>query len=139
MAGEPNEVVWRGVRPIAGIRGVWPDIDAVRVIDSAYQAGAGSLIIYTVPAGKILFVTSAFLAARYSGAANAWGAIGVRDALDAHQYWFAMVYIVGANSYNTPLSYFPAVEVPAGYDVYVRSGDALLDANGIINGWIEDA
>lgn len=136
--GEPNQVLWRGVRPITGIRGVWPGIDAERIVKSKYLSGAGPAIVYTVPADTRLYLTSAFASVRFDGAGPSWAAIGVRDGGDAHLYWLAMIYVVDASFYNTPLSYFPALEMTAGYDVYVKTGSANADINGIINGWLED-
>lgn len=139
MAGETNEVNWRGVRPVSGIRGVWPARNSQRAITGGYQAGVGVTIIYTVPVGKLLFIASAYASSRNSAAAVAAGFSFVRNAADVYAYPLLYHYYTVAGQLSDSASFLPALEVPAGYDVVVQVTAAGIDARCNIFGWLEDA
>lgn len=139
MSGESNQVLWRGVRPVEGIRGVWPARNSVRIIKEAIQVGVGSAIAYTVPASKIFFITSAELSCYNSAGGGVETGLGIRDGGDVH-LWFLMVHYFEAQSQHSGShQFFPAIEVLAGYDVYVMSGGANVTSRGLAFGWLEDA
>jgi len=170
MAGEPNQVKWRGIRPTdppenipvtpaAGstikvyqdvpanlkaanypvARGIYPNPpDAVRVNEFKYAWNSTS-ILYEVDDGKVLFISAAWEA----GANQAVGWDGgfyveVVDAGDVFKILLLQMIINGGTCSNTKMEFNPAVEVPAGWKVTVRSRTADLICYGAIFGWIED-
>jgi len=139
MSGEANEVLWRGVRPVSGIRGVWPARDAVRVNERDEQVGAGTTILYTVPANKILFFRTAILTCFVNPAAVCAGYIGVRNDLDVNQYHIGIQRFVVAGQLQGGFNFCPALEAAADWDVFIFSSNANLTADGAIHGWLEDA
>ncbi len=139
MSGEHNQVKWRGVRPVEGIRGVWPSRNAVRVNKEAEQAGEGNTIIYTVPASKIFFMTTAGMAAYNSAGGGKIAGVGVRNVADEHQIYVCYHYFAAQAEHSHQHKYFPAIEVIEGYDVYVVTDSANITALGSAFGWIEDA
>lgn len=138
MPGEDDQTVWRGVRPIGGIRGVWPEIDAVRVFAEAWNAGAVTEIVYTVPGGKILFLSSGSMFSRKEADGSGYVTLMERDAGDVEKRVIihSTYAIKGQLSIN--VSFFPAVEIAAGYDIIVKSDVVDAKGRGIINGWLED-
>lgn len=139
MSGETDQVRWRGVRPIDGVRGVWPEKDAERINKIVYNVGAGTFVGYTVPAGKKLFISSVIFPIRLTVAALGTSYGFVRDASDTLVY-----YIIGMNfavqgQWSFSNQFCPALEVPAGFDVCLYTDLAGLDAWMLFFGWLEDA
>jgi len=139
MPGEPNEVNWRGVRPVSGIRGVWPARNSVRVNATGSLGAAGITIIYTVPVGKILFTSSVWLTSFRTIQRNDNAYLYVRNVADVEQYRMLQHGWAATGQQSSNLMFRPAVEASAGWDVcitisfddgYVRAG---------IHGWLEDA
>lgn len=139
MSGEADQVKWRGVRPVSGIRGIWPDVDAVRAHGRAYQAGIGTNIVYTVPSGKILFISTYFFASRLSVDGSYNGFIGARDTDDVVQFIMIYHFYDFKGQIATTAPFTPALEALAGWDVIVQSYNVNLDVNGGFFGWLEDA
>lgn len=139
MGGEADQVRWRGIRPVEGIRGVWPARNSVRIAEEAAQVGAGATIIYTVPTGKIFFLTSGGMAAFNSAGGGNTAGVGVRDGDDSHQYSVCFHYFSAQNEVSDSHQFFPALEVPADYDVYAYSNNASVTLLGQAFGWLEDA
>ncbi|MFZ2149260.1 MAG: hypothetical protein WAV28_18775 [Sedimentisphaerales bacterium] len=139
MSGEANQVLWRGVRPISGIRGIWPDIDAVRVHASKFVSGVGVNIVYTVPAGKKLFISNALQSSLLTIDIQAFASLQVRNAADVQQYFISCHYFIVTGAYNTTFNFSLALEADAGWDVYVESNHANLATRGTIHGWLENA
>jgi len=139
MPGESDRTKWRGIRPIHGIRGIWPALDSVRVTDSGSQTGSGTNDIYTVPSGKILFISNAQLTTRQTATANTAGYISVKNDSDVHQYHFCYLLHSIASAFNMSAEFRPALEAGAGWDVYVGSNNAALAVVGAFFGWLEDA
>lgn len=139
MPGETNEVNWRGVRPVSGIRGIWPARDAVRINAEGWIIVAGTAVVYTVPAGKILFIASAYLTTRFTVEALEGGHSSVRNGADVHQYrlnrhdHFVPGQLVSSQNFS------PALEAAADWDVIVTSTHNNLRVAALIFGWIEDA
>ena len=139
MSGESNQVLWRGVRPVEGIRGVWPARNATRIAKEATQVGVGNAIVYTVPASKIFFMTSAGLSCYNSAGGGQSTGLGIRNGADVHQYYLVFHYFSAQSQHSGARPLFPAIEVPATYDVYVISSSANITAMGSALGWLEDA
>jgi len=138
MGQEPDQIRWRGVQPVAGIRGVWPAIDAERVNESGYTSNANTTIIYTVPASKKLFIDGDLMTSLLTAVATVSGKMGVRDAGDVLVYWMQYHYYAAAGQTTVAMPHVPAIEAEAGYDVFVTSGHANMSVRGTIFGWLED-
>lgn len=139
MSGEANQVLWRGVQPVSGIRGVWPAIDAVRVQSSANAQGVATTLLYTVASGKKLFISSANQSSRVSADAACFSYFAIRNVADERVRTLLFEWFRFAGQTTNQVRYFPALEVPAGFDVYIDSNHDNLDVFGIFNGWLEDA
>jgi len=139
MSGEANQVKWRGVQPVAGIRGVWPSIDAVRVVTGQYRTTAGTSIIYTPAAGKILFVSSVSMTTLNKVVQASQHNIRVRNVADVDQFYVMYHYMWLQESINQSQPFMPAIEVPAGYDVIMYQSAADMYCRSFIFGWLEDA
>ena len=93
-------------------------------------------IVHTVTAAKTLFLTSAVLGVEVIAAGNA--AAWIRDVGDVFWWYLFRTDIVAAQ--NPPIgvvTFWPPVEVPAGYDIVVMSAVALLKVRLSIHGWEE--
>lgn len=138
MGGENNQVKWRGVQPVAGIRGIWPAVDAERKIIEQYQSGVGTVVMYTVGAGKLLFISTASLTTRCSGAAAHYVWIVIRNAGDVVQVHVITQYYSVADQITTVIHFTPALEVPAGYDITLDVGNGPFVSRAGVYGWEED-
>lgn len=138
MSGETNEVLWRGVRPVAGIRGVWPDVDAERIDKVGGQNGLGTTILYTVPAGKKLFISSAFISSTLSSSLEAHTNFFVRDAAQATKFYFYQLKYKYQGQQASGMSYTPALEALEDWEVCLYGSNAAIKATGIFHGWLED-
>lgn len=139
MAGETDKVLWRGVRPILGIRGIWPDVDATRVNETAAQANIGITIVYTVPASKILFLSSMFLVSRNDAEQVASIHALVRDGNDDEVYRIVSAYYNQKTQQASAMQYTPALEAETGWDVVVSVEHDDAVGRLIISGWLEDS
>lgn len=123
---EKNRMRWVGVRP--GHNGT-------QVLERRYATNA-RVTVYTVGAGKVAFITHIALGSpsNVSGAVYCVIANTVPEDL-----WFP---IIGYNITNMPsihgeASYWPPIELPAGYIIAVFSGAAGLDVWCSVHGWEE--
>ena len=139
MSGEANQVLWRGIRPVEGIRGVWPARNSDRIAEEATQTGEGNSIVYTVPASKIFFMTSSALSCYNSAGGGNNTGVGIRNGDDEHQYYMVFHFFSAQSQHSGSRIFFPALEVPAGYDVYVVSSSGNIVAMASAAGWLEDA
>lgn len=123
---------------LANTRGIIPDpINATRVNQRNYVNGVDTAIIYTVPANKILYITSAWLAITESADAAGLGMIFIRDASDgAVAYLFIQRYNK-AGQVSMSNQYWPAIEAAAAWDVCVNATHANLAAEAGFSGWLE--
>jgi len=132
-----NEVLGR-LAFLANTRGIIPDpIDATRITKSASQSGAGTNVFYTVPAGKVLFIDSAWLGGRETADADSYFSLASRDTGDAFYLAFLTLGFTKAGQHSLSNQYIPALEFPAGYDVYLESGHANIKADAGFSGWLE--
>lgn len=139
MGGEPDQVKWRGVQPVSGLRGVWPARNAVRISEDALKTGSGNSTLYTVPESKILFISSALLTTRLSADAQCRGKLSVYTDGDTEVNILLYQLLEKAGQLCNNTQFIPAIEVPAAYYINVDSNHANLSAMGFINGWLEDA
>lgn len=139
MSGEPDQVKWRGVRPVQGIRGVWPARNATRFYGAGSCSGIAVVLMYTVPADKILYISSVMQSTRESAAAPGAAVVYVRDVLDATTYFITYIMFDTAGQLVIPLTYSPALEAAAGFDVCVANDHANIDTFVTFQGWLEDS
>jgi len=139
MSGENDQVLWRGVRPVDGIRGIWPERNATRIYANNAAIGSTTTIVYTVPSGKILFIGSGQLSSRASADGEYIAELKVRDGSDDDVFVLLQNWHRISGQMGSMLSYLPALEVAAGDDVVVRSSHANLSTGAMIFGWLEDA
>jgi len=123
---EPNQVKWWGIRPAH--RGT-------QVAKSASAINA-TVIIHTVTAGKTLFLCSASLSLQ-SGVGG--GNIFVRNGADVWQFALlaAQIFTAAATSQGSSITFWPPLEIAAGWDLCTISGAAACSASGFIFGWEE--
>jgi len=123
---EPNQVKWMGIRP--GHNGT-----QVVALNTATNA---EVLLYTVTAGKTLFLVSASVG--WTGGGSGWGIIMIQTAASAD--WYYPCFTSGSSNYFASQGNFnPCVplEVPAGYKCYVKSVGATFRVHGSIFGWEE--
>lgn len=139
MSGETDRVRWRGVRPVEGIRGIWPARNSVRVYEDASQSGIGTSIIYTVPAGKLFFLATLSFGSKLIATEGSYSYVAIRNVGDVIQSY------ISYHNYNIPwcfsnaFPFSPALEVEAGFDVVLYCHKNSTFARAFINGWLEDA
>ncbi|MBA7494511.1 hypothetical protein ES702_05087 [subsurface metagenome] len=138
MPGEQDEVRWRGVRPVEGIRGVWPERNATRIQEAGARTSSGGENFYTVPANKKLFISSLVLTSKLTLAAEVYSTMSVLNAVDVTQYTILRQIYTIAGQQTLPLSFMPALEVLAGWKVRIYSSSDNLFVFVYIFGWIED-
>jgi len=123
---EQNQVKWVGVRP--GHNGTQV---------AAYAAminGVG--VVYTVGAGKTLFLAECFLCS--TGNITGQCSLAWYDDLWAFQRYFCMCdTIAGVQIQKDHCNFCPPLEIPAGHIIAVASGALGLTASGQIFGWEE--
>ncbi len=139
MSGESNQVVWRGVRPVEGIRGIWPARNAVRINEDAEAVGVSSITIYTVPANKILFISTVDMASIQSSIAAVSVRLNVFNELAAFSYRIKYHYFEAVGQQVSSSRYVPALEAAAGYTIRIFSAHADGQAAACLHGWLEDA
>jgi len=123
---EPNQVQWVGTRPAH--RGT--QIAANVFVDNV------TTIIYTVSAGKTLYLCHAILASTSIVAGN--GVLKIRDAVDADWIHLARAYQTALSwGQNYSIPFWPPLEIPALYDVVVLSNAVGCSWLGGIHGWEE--
>lgn len=125
---EDNMAKWVGVRP--GHNG-----EQVGGYDGVAN---GDVILYTVPADKILLIFNWSLTAN-SAAAAVFAFLGIRDALDVQTHALGQLRLKNSMPNSIVGSRYIPYEVPEGYDVYVSSNSADCSAYGTFDGILIDA
>lgn len=124
---EHNQVKHVGVRP-TGLMG------ATQIAKWAY-ANNSTAIVHTVTTGKTLYLTSIIMSAVPIAAGEAH--FSVRDTGDTLAYHLGQTRCLINAGFISPASFQPALEIPAGYDIYVVSDTANFLALLSIFGWEE--
>jgi hypothetical protein len=123
---EPNRVKWVGVRP--GHEGTQ--------IHKRGVATNAIAIVHTVTAGKTFYFTGFVWFARASlAAAEVIGRI--RNVADVTVIDFIDYYFFTVGQLSICKSYWPPIEIAAGFDIVVYSTDATSWAALTIDGWEE--
>lgn len=122
---EPNRANWIGVRP---------GHDGQQIARYA-PANNATVIIYTVPADKILLLCSFTYNAHSTG--GNYGTMGVYNAAAALQYLFVNAGMpINGNVIFHSGTFNPPLEIPTGYTIRVVSTGATVWASGFIHGVI---
>lgn len=135
----PDGTTTQPVTPPSTVRGIWPAPNSTRVFASQSVINTGEIGFYTVPAGKILFISGISLSTRQSAAQQGKGYLIVRDDQDTPLYSPLYLAMETAGQIADSQTYVPAIEVPAGYDIAIVSNAANCDATAEVTGWLEDA
>jgi hypothetical protein len=123
---ETNRVKWVGVRPAH---------DGTQVtVDSFTSAGAA--ILYTVTAGKTLFLCH-FTLECSSGAVVSGADFWVRNGADVIQYYLLRQRLAISRETIISPSFWPPIEIPAGWDIVMGVGVATTTEYAFIHGWEE--
>lgn len=138
MGGEANQLLWRGIRQIEGVRGVWPARNSTRFHNNTGRSIAGVSLVYTVPTGKILFLSTIGCSSRLSAAANVFCYIYINDAGASTIVRPIVHNYTVAGQMAESKYYCPAIEAPAGGTVRLYNSAANLHIEGLFSGWIED-
>ena len=123
---EPNQVKWMGTRP--GHNGT-------QVLEHLIDALAADGVIYTVPAGETLYLTYGHI----SSDANATFIIGLEIFTDGgvlHRWLIRGYNFLNSEFVNECRSWWPPIEIPAGYTVRKFSSGAASSL-AVIHGWAE--
>ena len=124
---EPNRARWVGVRP---------GHDGTQVVKYA-RAENATVIIHTVTAGKTLFLCG-LMGSVFDNGGGQHTVVFVRDGADVFKYYLYWGENNASAGEPFSKSYWPPIEIPAGYDVCAQSTAAAHYINAIIDGW-EDA
>lgn len=123
---EPNQVQWQGGRP--GHSGTQ--------VQARGEANNSMVVVYTVTAGKVLYLCTAGLSTYTAVAGSAFLAIYTGVPVFWHDL-LAFYQAINATSGNPTIAFWPPLEVPAGYQIQVRSSVVGLIVQGYIFGWEE--
>jgi len=123
---EPNHVKWQGVRPAH---------DGTQVLSEQYVIN-GTLPIYTVPVGQTFYLCTVGMACAIF--AVGLGIVGVQTDVPATiANLLYDNYVAGSHLPTKNVSFWPPIELPAGYSVFVFSGVPVLQMYGWAHGWVE--
>jgi len=123
---EQNQVRWQGVRPAHD--------GTQRVGDATATAAAAQVLL--VGAGKIFYLCTAMMG--FSAIAAGWCDLAVNTAIPALWHRLLVDYVAAAASGITKsITFWPPLEIPAGYTIDVASGAAGLTVYGAVFGWEE--
>jgi len=132
-----NEVLGR-LAFLANTRGIIPDpVNATRIDNYEREIVNTTEIVYTIPAGKVLFIDSAFLGIFNSSASANRVRLEIRDAADVYVSIILAAGCQASSGGQVSKCYPVAREVPAGYDIIIYSPAASVYATGGISGWLE--
>lgn len=123
MGAAYNELSWRGVSPIPGIDGIWPARNSTRVNERAVNEAAGDVIVYTVPAGRKMYLSNLNMSAFLPENKESRARVTVRNEGDVLQYVAAEIRYGAAGQVALPCSFYPALELLAGWDIVLTNED----------------
>jgi len=123
---EPNQVKWQGSRP--GHNGT-------QVLESFTTVAIATTPFYTVPVGHTLFLTNVAV----SSSINVSSVLWVNIHTDAPAFWRTLLVgetIINADRMALVNQYWPPVEIPSGYIIYVHQ-TVNVNIRITIHGWYE--
>jgi len=97
---------------------------------------SGTLVLYTVPSGKTLYITHCWLATHVSD--SKYGDIYIRDTDDNLAYILLMQRSSSnCSALTNSATYLKPIEVPSGYDIVLFNSEGANLVMGGFTGWIE--
>ena len=123
---EPNQVKWQGVRP--GHNGTQVLADG--------QCDNSTIILYTVPAGKVFYWCGWNMIA-YGPAAAGDSYLYIYTAVPAIWRRIQRFFYAITDSRALSKSYWPPLEIPEGYSIRLVSTVVGHALQGSIHGWVE--
>lgn len=113
--------------------GIWDKAGVIQVLESDEALNA-SVILYTVPGGKTLYLTSLYARFVTGADAGAVPAILIRDEGDnVIVNWY--MRLAASSGANLELNFCPPIVVPTGYDMVAYSPNNNTHAFGSIHGY----
>lgn len=134
---ETNEVRMRGVIPARNAEpipvGKIPDL-ATQVVKQSSASGA-TATIHTVTAAKTLYLNTVIFSIYnvQTNVATLW--MGVTNDSDTVQYYFFYTSVTSKEPFAVPATFFPPLEIPAGWKVKVYSNVSNAIAYGFLHGY----
>jgi len=123
---EPNYALRVGIRP--GHDGT--QVVATETCDNS------TVIVYTVTSGKVLYLCEGMLS--IPSLVTGKAVLALRDTGD--NFWRSLCRIRAAAATTVQanhVNFWPPLEVPSGYDIYITSTQPGLTILGEIHGWEE--
>lgn len=124
---EGNRARWVGVRP---------GHDGEQVWDGAGFDNA-TVTVYTVPAGKRFFFTGYSFEYSTVGV-NQWCSMTLRDPGGVFVRYLQRYFGQTSTSFGVTQSFWPPLEIDAGYYIDASSSAASVYVTCDVHGWIED-
>ena len=123
---EPNEVKWVGVRPAH--KGTQKLIRKVGV--------TADIEVYSVPADTTFYMTSMFVNLKAPNG-DERVTIRIRDTADNTIHIPLQINTAVAGQEVVSRNFYPPVEVPSGYDIYIDVAGTAPTVNLALEGWEE--
>lgn len=123
---EPNQVLWRGVRP-AHL--------GTQILKYA-DANAATVVVHTVSAGKVFYLTF-FSHTGFLSAAGEVSELIIRNAADALQLRLSRFESPASETLSVAVGLNFPIEIPALWDIAIYSSNAGIVSYGSIAGWEE--
>lgn len=122
LFAEHNKTAWIGIRP--AVVGEPVSVDGL-------QSGAGTVVLYTVPAGKTLLLFNDWAITEASSAAGLDHTLGVYNAVPALTYrLFHFVNLGATFSVSKAHARFVPLEIPEGFSIRI----VVVAAAGMLAG-----
>ena len=123
---ESNRLRWVGVRPAH---------EGTQVVGRG--GGENSEVIcYTVPAGYVFFLCG-IIPTFSTSTSGRYGEVRVYSDVPALAYRLFGILAYGLTEVCAPMSYYPPLELPAGYTLRTFSSGLASECYCAYNGWIE--
>ena len=123
---EPNQVLWRGVRPGHN----WTEVYDYSIATNA------TVVMYTVPAGQTAYFHYFGLDV-LSAAAAGYGRINIYNAVPAFVGPMVMIRLAANSLYSECVALTYPLELLAGWSLRLESNAVGLAAAGVILGGVE--
>lgn len=123
---EDNRQRWVGIRPAH---------NGVQVVSIA-SASNNVQILYTVPAGKVLYLVTDYLES-YLTVAGRSSILYITNSLDVLWYYLILHMTPNSGSFYDRITRFHPLEVPEGYKIKCSTDIVGNGNNGGIEGWVE--
>lgn len=135
---EDNEVNWQGVIPATDPESfpVYP----IKKSDDTQQCGNsgadnGWTTLYTVPAGKTLYLTSTVLQCHNNSGARGVGYLAVTDNVPTLQYAILYADLPNGGYLGFNNTFFPPLEIPATWLLRIYSSAVGVYTSGVFSGF----